>query len=467
MPAPFFPGTGTGRLTHATAFWSSAKMVHRAVADAASERIPSVIRLKSGTLSQQRTCCIDSGWIRYVRGGLCGGWYPSHRHISPSYVSIKSSPSLGIPMNMPSFFMTPGWSRHRHGFTLVELLVVIAIIGTLVGLLLPAVQSARSAARNMTCVNNMKQIAQGLLSYESARKGFPPLAVASDDMNAGGTRKNYGTEPMWNGFYGWSSQILPHIEESAIYDKLNPVKGQPGPASSAEKYALAQTKLAVFRCPEDDGPDLMEYEAGTNHLFTNMFATGAGVGTPGAALSNYVAANRAVAPVTVSSWGVGTSTFYITKQDTKRGSFLYDAQTRIVDIQDGASNTIAISERGYIRRKTAAGAFDPANSSLAATWVGGGQPVKSNLPCDSPIDLSVGFAPRKPINTIARNHRTLSSLHPAGGVNAIAFDGSYHFISQNIEHTITITSPDYNDPVDSVFERLIAVEDLGAAKFDN
>ena len=104
--------------------------------------------------------------------------------------------------------------RLERGFTLVELLVVIAIIGVLVALLLPAVQAAREAARRNQCVNHLKQIGVGFLSHESAHGSFPgsgwsPWVVGDPLLGAG--RNQPG---------GWMYQILPFIEQQAVYGML-------------------------------------------------------------------------------------------------------------------------------------------------------------------------------------------------------------------------------------------------------
>ena len=96
-------------------------------------------------------------------------------------------------------------SKNRGGFTLVELLVVIAIIGTLVGLLLPAVQSAREAARRSACTNNMKQLGLGVLNFESARKRLP---AASSGTGTSSTATIGG--------YSWICAILPFLEETNL-----------------------------------------------------------------------------------------------------------------------------------------------------------------------------------------------------------------------------------------------------------
>jgi len=123
---------------------------------------------------------------------------------------------------------TQSSSRRQHpaAFTLVELLVVIAIIGVLIGLLLPAVQAARESARRNACGNNLKQLGLALHSYASAnaRAGdgrFPYIAYQNDSRGA----NDLGSSPpgstvnnmLWQDSVSWIVQILPHLEEDAVY----------------------------------------------------------------------------------------------------------------------------------------------------------------------------------------------------------------------------------------------------------
>jgi prepilin-type N-terminal cleavage/methylation domain-containing protein len=91
-----------------------------------------------------------------------------------------------------------------RGFTLVELLVVIAIIGTLVGLLLPAVQSAREAARRSSCTNNLKQIALAMHNYESTFGKIVPGVQRTDGTRQSGWRSSH---------WGWAAFLLPFLED--------------------------------------------------------------------------------------------------------------------------------------------------------------------------------------------------------------------------------------------------------------
>ena len=99
----------------------------------------------------------------------------------------------------------------RRGFTLIELLVVIAVIGVLAGLLLPAAQNAREAARRAGCANNLKQVGLGLLNYEQSVGAFPPGYVSNYDPV-----KQVETGPGW----GWAAMILPQMEQQPLFNQV-------------------------------------------------------------------------------------------------------------------------------------------------------------------------------------------------------------------------------------------------------
>jgi len=131
-------------------------------------------------------------------------------------------------------------TSRRTGFTLVELLVVIAIIGTLVGLLLPAVQSAREAGRQIQCKNHLKQLSLGVLSHENAIRSFP-----SGGWGYGWTGDpGRGTGPRQPG--GWIYATLPYIEENAIYQLGS---GQTGSQLTAAGATRIQTVIPSLYCP--------------------------------------------------------------------------------------------------------------------------------------------------------------------------------------------------------------------------
>jgi prepilin-type N-terminal cleavage/methylation domain-containing protein/prepilin-type processing-associated H-X9-DG protein len=102
-------------------------------------------------------------------------------------------------------------SIHRRAFTLIELLVVIAIIAVLISLLLPAVQSAREAARRAQCTNNLKQIGLALHNYLSSNDSVPPAYIVYSPVNGTNTAQDYTA----------LTRMLPYLEQQSIYNSIN------------------------------------------------------------------------------------------------------------------------------------------------------------------------------------------------------------------------------------------------------
>lgn len=137
--------------------------------------------------------------------------------------------------------------RRRTGFTLVELLVVITVIALLVALLLPAVQTAREAARRVTCVNHLKQISLAVLQYsEASGERLPPLWA--NHLDEHGERLRCQIADHGNSL-GWRAVILPFLEEQGLFDRLNFKQA----ALHSTNLPVLQTILPVYQCPSTPG----------------------------------------------------------------------------------------------------------------------------------------------------------------------------------------------------------------------
>ena len=195
----------------------------------------------------------------------------------------------------------------RRGFTLIELLVVIAIIGVLIALLLPAVQSAREAARRSQCTNNLKQLGLGLHNYESTYGKFPPGIVT--------TTSNLPNE--LSTWVAWSPQamLLPYLEQQPLYNASNFSWAccWYGDDAYAINSTVVFTRVAGFLCPSDG-------EAGVQ----NINSYHASLGTT---IHRYGPPN-----------GETTGVFAVYNNQSRTKSY------GISDIRDGTSNTIAFGE---------------------------------------------------------------------------------------------------------------------------
>jgi len=141
----------------------------------------------------------------------------------------------------------------RRAFTLVELLVVIAIIGILVALLLPAIQSAREAARRTQCQNHLKQLALACLNHESIQKHLPTSGWGWRWQ--GDSNKGFGV----NQPGGWSFNLLPFVEESSIRDLVDGITSATPVEYEKRMLQIVQTPMPIFSCPSRREPRLYEF----------------------------------------------------------------------------------------------------------------------------------------------------------------------------------------------------------------
>jgi len=313
------------------------------------------------------------------------------------------------------------------------MLVVIAIIAILIALFLPAIQQAREAARRTQCRNALKQLGLALHNYHDSYNTFPPGEVQQS------------TEDL-TGNWAWSAQLLPYLDQAPMFQKLNVGNISVSEALSdpAIRTALA-TPLSTFRCPSDIAPPVNDDGARTILSSTST--------TPLAlAVSNYVVVN---------SSGVARPTFHaaISGSDAPNthanGAFYRNSRVNVRDLLDGSSNTILMGERSWTSPLNPHA--EPRAAILYAVQDSRG---------DNNGGLCASFATgQRRINCMDAGdkcRRAFASQH-TGGAMFLLGDGTVRFLSQNIEHRNEhISSPNeaqLENPVNSVFEYYLAIQD--------
>ena len=299
-------------------------------------------------------------------------------------------------------------SRRRSAFTLIELLVVIAIIGVLIALLLPAVQSAREAARRAQCTNNLKQLGLALHNYHDTLGVFP-LGRMTSSTNS--------FSPM--------ARILPFVEQGNVASALN----FDLPWSTPANGTAAAARLGLLLCPSDTAatPDAW---GGTNY--------------------------RSNEGTSVAMWhGVSDTAGVNASIPPPNGLFFAALRCKAADVRDGLSNTAAFSEHvlGDFDNAVATQEADtfwpqtyPATpdeavqlcramnwrdvayqrvSDVGAPWIYGYHSTTSYWHSGPPNSRSCMFPPSR-IMTVA------NSRHP-GGVNVGLADGSVRFVKDSVD----------------------------------
>ncbi len=227
--------------------------------------------------------------------------------------------------------MSGPFASKGRGFTLVELLVVIAIIGILVALLLPAVQSAREAARRLQCTNNLKNIGLACLNYESANRTLPPGRDYPDWAKNGKPETSYTnynavaqSTDEETGFYSVHVRVLPYVEAVNVYDLIDFSRSQTLRMTGNVNYDAYANAQDLFICPTDSNSE--------NVISENNYRCNFGGSTP------YGGASSTAAQDDITAELVGFSC-------RGNGAFTIGRGLKAKDFEDGLSNTALFSER--------------------------------------------------------------------------------------------------------------------------
>ncbi len=312
-------------------------------------------------------------------------------------------------------------TRPRAGFTLVELLVVIAIIGLLTGMLLPAVQAAREAARRTQCTNNLKQVGVALHNYHDGQRCFPPGYIDRNTDPASTPDNDLG--PGW----GWASFLLPYVEEGNVHSQINFGQG----VGVGSNITVSQLPLAVYQCPTDP---LQEAFGVYDSSLSTVIAT--------VAHGNYVGCNGWEECFwNAGGAGTGNGADGLTGGLGAAGNGLFYRNSRIraAKVTDGLSKTIFVGERSSDHApSTWTGAV---TGGLCPAWMAGQTPnspppgpAYDNTDFNEALVLSHGNGTHLPSADFPIfDPDVFYSMHAGQGANFLFGDGSVRFLTSDID----------------------------------
>lgn len=331
------------------------------------------------------------------------------------------------------------FNRPRPGFTLVELLVVIAIIGTLVALLLPAVQSAREAGRRNTCLNNMRQLQLALQQYDTSFNKLPGYVNSLDDVTSGkDSSGNYNRSRRAS----WVVMVFPYMEAPSLWDYWSADFSSPTFADVPAQYT---PELEGLVCPSDPpegtGQPWLSYVGNAGQSIQTSSTS-----SPFQAVtwdeSRTSGASKPIKMNIANRENVANGVFfdlnkspYAGPADGREVNPRVQCSMNYVQSNDGTSKTLMLSENtsaiywSYLPYDNNNGVFD-SKQHFGFVWhneLSSADPIRrinGVLTADTP----------PPIDTdgLQEHFAYPSSAHP-GGVNAAFVDGHSVFLQENID----------------------------------